>query len=65
MTVLHGHILTPHGFVQGEIAWDHTKPDGTMLKRMDISRLKGMGWAPRIGLREGIEGAYRWYVANS
>ena len=46
----------------GRIVNDPNKPDGTPRKLMDVSRLRGMGWAPRIGLREGIEGSYRWYV---
>ena len=50
---------------EGELRWNTDKPDGTPRKLMDVSRLRAMGWAPRIGLREGIEGAYRWYVANS
>ena len=49
----------------GRIVNDASKPDGTPRKLMDVSRLRAMDWAPRIGLREGIEGAYRWYVANS
>ena len=49
----------------GRIVNDASKPDGTPRKLMDVSRLRAMGWAPRIGLREGIEGVYRWYVANS
>ena len=48
----------------GRIVNDASKPDGTPRKLMDVSRLRAMGWAPRIGLREGIESAYRWYVAN-
>ena len=31
---------------------------------MDVSRLAGMGWKAKIGLREGIEDAYRWFVEN-
>ena len=48
----------------GRIVNDASKPDGTPRKLMDVSRLRAMGWAPRIGLREGIQGVYRWYVAN-
>lgn len=48
----------------GRIVNDASKPDGTPRKLMDVSRLRAMGWCPRIGLREGIEGAYRWYVSN-
>lgn len=39
----------------GRIVADASKPDGTPRKLMDISRVKALGWAPRIGLREGIE----------
>ncbi|KGM88496.1 Nucleoside-diphosphate-sugar epimerase [Roseovarius mucosus DSM 17069] len=47
---------------QGKISTDPSKPDGTMRKLMDVSRLAEMGWRARIGLREGIEDAYRWYL---
>jgi GDP-L-fucose synthase len=48
----------------GDIAYDSSKPDGTPRKLLDVSRLKGMGWSPRIGLRDGIVEAYRWFVEN-
>ncbi len=37
------------------------KPDGTQLKRLDVSVLTELGWHPRIALRDGIERTYRWY----
>lgn len=46
----------------GRIEWDATKPDGTMQKRMDVSRLAALGWRARIGFREGLEGTYRWFL---
>ncbi|VBB44167.1 bifunctional GDP-fucose synthetase: GDP-4-dehydro-6-deoxy-D-mannose epimerase and GDP-4-dehydro-6-L-deoxygalactose reductase [uncultured Desulfatiglans sp.] len=46
---------------RGEIVWDASKPDGTPRKLLDVSRLRSMGWRPRIGLREGIEATYRGY----
>jgi GDP-L-fucose synthase len=45
----------------GELTFDSTKPDGTPRKLLDISRLKALGWSPRIGLREGIAQTYDWY----
>ena len=48
----------------GRIETDPSKPDGTARKLMDVSRLAGMGWRARIGLREGIEDAYSWFVDN-
>ncbi len=49
---------------QGEIVWDTTQPDGTPRKLMDGSRIRALGWKPRIGLPEGIADAYRWFLAN-
>lgn len=45
----------------GDLAFDATKPDGTPRKLLDVSRLKSLGWAPRIPLREGIQQTYDWY----
>jgi GDP-L-fucose synthase len=41
-----------------EIVWDHSKPDGTPRKLLDISRLTGLGWRQKVGLREGITRTY-------
>ncbi len=48
----------------GEIIWDITKPDGTMRKQLDVSRIAGLGWKPAVGLRQGIEKLYAWYREN-
>jgi GDP-L-fucose synthase len=45
----------------GTLAFDATKPDGTPRKLMDSSRLRALGWRPRITLREGIRSTYEWY----
>lgn len=50
---------------QGEILWDTEKPNGTPRKLLDVSKLKGLGWAPRLELREGIASTYEWYLANN
>ncbi|OWY07393.1 GDP-fucose synthetase [Thioclava sp. F42-5] len=49
---------------EGRIATDPSKPDGTMRKLMDVSRLKSMGWQARIDLEDGIAETYRWFLAN-
>jgi GDP-L-fucose synthase len=49
---------------KGEIAWDTTKPDGTPRKLLDVSRLKDLGWKPKIPLRDGIKMAYEWYCSS-
>lgn len=48
----------------GHISADPSKPDGTMRKLMDVSRLTRMGWQASIPLQEGIAGTYRWYLEN-
>ena len=50
---------------QGEILWDADKPNGTPRKLLDVSRLKALGWSPKLSLREGIESTYNWYLANN
>ena len=49
---------------EGEILWDTTKPNGTPRKLLDVSKIKALGWQPKIGLRQGIESTYAWYQAN-
>jgi GDP-L-fucose synthase len=46
---------------QGPVEWDVSKPDGTLRKLLDISRLKSLGWEPRIRLEEGIRKVYEWF----
>lgn len=48
----------------GEIHFDRSKPDGTPRKLLDVSRLSAMGWEARIGLREGLQTTYDWFLAN-
>jgi len=43
---------------KGGLAFDPSKPDGTPRKLMSAEKLKGMGWAPRIGLHQGITDTY-------
>lgn len=49
---------------EGEILRDATKPDGTPRKRLDISKLAGLGWRASINLQDGVESVYRWYLEN-
>jgi GDP-L-fucose synthase len=46
---------------EGELRFNPAKPDGTMRKLMDVSKLAALGWKAKIGLREGIEEVYRQY----
>lgn len=49
---------------EGDIVNDTSKPDGTPRKLMSASRLRAMGWAPKIGLKDGIAQTYRWFLAH-
>ena len=53
-------VATTVGFT-GALEFDPAMPDGTPRKLMDVSRIKGLGWSPRISLDEGIRGVYAWY----
>lgn len=49
---------------KGRFVFDTSKPDGTPRKLLDVSRLLGLGWRPRIGLEVGIRDTYDWYRAS-
>jgi GDP-L-fucose synthase len=46
----------------GEILWDFTKPNGTPRKVLNVDKIKALGWEPKIGLHEGIQKTYEWYL---
>jgi GDP-L-fucose synthase len=48
----------------GELVTDPTKPDGTPRKLMDSARLRALGWAPKVGLRDGIARSYAAFLAG-
>ncbi|RAK69368.1 GDP-L-fucose synthase family protein [Hymenobacter edaphi] len=50
---LSGLLAELTGF-RGEVVFDSSKPDGTMRKLLDVSRLHGLGWHHQISLREGL-----------
>ncbi len=60
---LAGMIAGVVGF-EGALVFDSAKPDGTMRKVMDSSRINKAGWKPSVGLEEGLGRAYEWYLSN-
>lgn len=48
----------------GKIIWDHSKPDGTPRKLMDVSRLHAVGWKHTVGLEAGIKVAYQDFLRS-
>jgi GDP-L-fucose synthase len=46
---------------QGELRFDASKPDGTPRKLLDVSRVRALGWSPRLALRDGVAATYAWF----
>ncbi len=49
---------------KGQIIWDKTKPDGTPRKLLDISKIKTLGWAPKINLEDGLKNVIKDFEIN-
>jgi GDP-L-fucose synthase len=49
---------------EGELYFNVTKPDGTMVKLTDPSKLNNLGWKHTIELEEGISQVYEWYLGT-
>lgn len=49
---------------EGKIRFDTEKPDGTLRKLLDVSRINSLGWEAQVGLEEGIRRTYEWFCAN-
>src|SRR5210317_1496721 len=47
---------------KGNMHWDADKPNGTPRKVLDVSKIKSLGWEPKISLEEGIRSTYEWYI---
>ena len=47
---------------EGEVRFDASKPDGAPLKLLDSSRIKALGWQPRMPLRAALQETYDWFV---
>ena len=47
---------------EGELTFNLEKPDGTMRKLTDVSKLNGLGWKYEMELSQGIKKIYEWYV---
>ena len=54
-------IIREIGF-KGELHWDASKPDGTLRKLTDVSKLHSLGWHHQVEIDEGIHRLYAWYL---
>jgi GDP-L-fucose synthase len=57
-------IMRVVGF-SGRLEFDHSKPDGTPRKLLDVSRVADLGWRARRSLESGIQHTYAWYLAQA
>ncbi len=46
----------------GEVLWDKTKPNGTMLKLLDSTKISNLGWSPTTSLNVGLTKTYEWFI---
>lgn len=49
---------------KGQLLFNTSKPDGTMRKLTDVSKLHQLGWSHKIDIREGVQKLYTWYLEN-
>jgi GDP-L-fucose synthase len=49
---------------QGDIILDKSKPNGTPRKLLESSKIKALGWGPRLTLEIGIHNTYNWFLSN-
>lgn len=49
-------------YPQASLVFDKTKPDGTPRKLLDVSRLRNLGWAPKVSLHRGVRTTYDWFL---
>lgn len=63
ITVLElAHLVSKVVGFKGKITHDLNKPDGTARKLMSADKLRALGWSPKIGLKQGIADAYRFFL---
>jgi GDP-L-fucose synthase len=48
----------------GQVVWDSSKPDGTPRKVLEVSRIRALGWEPKVTLAQGISDTVAWFRAN-
>jgi GDP-L-fucose synthase len=48
----------------GKIIFDSSKPNGTMRKLCDVSKIHSMGWRHKVEIEDGVKKLYKWYLEN-
>ena len=49
---------------EGEVAFDSSKPDGTMRKLIDVSKLHSLGWHHHVEIEDGVAKLFQWYKSS-
>lgn len=57
-------LISQESGYYGQVIWDSEKPDGTPRRVLEVSRIRQLGWRPKIDLREGIASTIKWYREN-
>ena len=58
------NILVEVAKYTGKVSWDDTMPDGQLMRRYDVSRLRGLGFAPRYQLGPALATTFGWYAEH-
>jgi GDP-L-fucose synthase len=56
-------VVKSVGF-EGVVEFDSTKPDGTMRKLIDVSKLHSLGWTHKVEIEDGVQKLFEWYKAS-
>ena len=56
-------VVKAVGF-EGEVAFDSSKPDGTMRKLIDVSKLHSLGWTHKVEIEDGVQKLFDWYKTS-
>lgn len=58
------HLIAEKTEYKGNIEFDSSKPDGTMKKLTDVSKLNSLGWQHKTEIQEGVSKMFHWYTSN-
>jgi GDP-L-fucose synthase len=58
------HLIAKIVGFRGKLVFNTSKPNGTLRKLLDNSRILKLGWKPKIELESGIIDTYNWYLEN-
>jgi len=53
-------VVKSVGF-EGKVEFDTSKPDGTMRKLIDVTKLHSLGWTHKVEIEDGVQKLFEWY----